>query len=139
MHTFNSAPLFGIIKLLCMLRFATLLLSSTIRSFVMSPMPHALGRSSTEIENKQLVKQYTITSVTTNQVKCVTLIIHMNRYQMSGVITFFGIVRLSRNFVKHKIISSIESPDTFLSGLNPVDLGVLIRSRCVIFSNGQYC
>ena len=81
-------------------------------------MPHAVGWSSTEIENKKLVKQYTIKSVTTNQVKCVTLIIDVNIYQMSGVITFFGIVRLSRNFVKHKIINSIESPDTFPSGLN---------------------
>ena len=42
----------------------------------------------------------------------------MNIYQMSGVTTSFGIVRLSLNFVKHKIINSIRSPDTFLSGLN---------------------
>ena len=74
-------------------------------------MPHALGWSSSEIEDKKLD---TITSVTTNQVKCVTLIIDV----MSGVITSLGIVRLSRHFVKHKIINSIESPDTFLSGLN---------------------
>ena len=37
----------------------------------------------------------------------------VNIYQMSGVTTSFGIVRLSR-----KIINSITSPDTFLSGLN---------------------
>ena len=30
---------------------------------------------------------------------------------MSGVTTFFGIVRLSRNFVKHKIINSTEIKD----------------------------
>ena len=42
---------------------------------------------------------------------------------MSGVITFFGIVRLSRNFAKHKIINSTNSSNTFLSGLN-------LRSGC---------
>ena len=76
-------------------------------------MPHALGWSSSEIENKKLD---TITSVTTNQVKCVTLIIDVNISNV-GRYNFFGNRQIVSTF-SQTIINSIESPDTFLSGLN---------------------
>ena len=89
MHSFNNAPLFGTIKAFLPALPAgcasqrNLLSSSSIRSFVMSPMPHALEWSSTEIENKKLVKQYM--SVISNNFRGVVK-------QMSGVTTSFGIV-----------------------------------------------
>eukprot|EP00731_Ephydatia_muelleri_P016737 Em0009g1161a len=62
---------------------------------------------------------------------------------MSGVITFFGIVRLSRNFVKHKIINSIESPELFAIVLWPeedsvtaaVDVESFTTEDCTIGCN----